>query len=101
MFVLLAKANTSKKSHEIHKHIIVRWLYVPRFVFSSTTHINQKNARDTINDDVNAVAWIALAAPPSPTTGAAVDGGGLGSVLQHTLSFPSPWGQQNFPRPRS
>ena len=74
---------------------------MPRFIFSSTTHINQDKNRVTINDDVNAVALIALASPfPSPTTGAAVDGGGLGSVLQQTLCCPSR-GQQNFPRPRS
>ena len=76
---------------------------MPRFIFSSTTHINQDKNRDKkdINDDVNAVALIALASPfPSPTTGAAVDGGGLGSVLQQTLCCPSR-GQQNFPRPRS
>ena len=75
---------------------------MPRFIFSSTTHINQdKNRSRKINDDVNAVALIALASPfPSPTTGAAVDGGGLGSVLQQTLCCPS-LGQQNFPRPRS
>jgi len=78
---------------------------VPRFIFSSATHINQVNqGRNSvaINDDVNAVAWIALASPfPSPTTGAAVDGGGFGSVLQQTLCCPFPRGQQNFPRPRS
>ena len=78
---------------------------MPRFVFSSATHINQeKNSVDSIdsNDDVNAVALIALASPfPSPTTGAAVDGGGFGSVLQQTLCCPFPRGQQNFPRPRS
>ena len=75
---------------------------MPRFIFSSTTHINQDMNRSMrINDDVNAVALIALASPfPSPTTGAAVDGGGLGSVLQQTLCCPSR-GQQNFPRPRS
>lgn len=75
---------------------------MPRFVFSSATHINQKKNSVAINDDVNAVAWIALASPfPSPTTGAAVDGGGLGSVLQQTLCWPPSLGQQNFPRPRS
>ena len=65
------------------------------------TDFHKNRDKKDINDDVNAVALIALASPfPSPTTGAAVDGGGLGSVLQQTLCCPSR-GQQNFPRPRS
>jgi len=35
--------------------------------------------------DVNAVVWIALAAPFPGATEAGVGGGGFGSVLQHTL----------------
>ena len=44
---------------------------------------------------------IEVAPPPLSVIGDAVDGGGLGSVLQQTLSSPFPLGQQNFPSPRS